>query len=369
MDKKRKFEVVYDYLRIHIDENKFSSSTKLPSEPFLSNRLSVCRETVRKAIKELEKEGLVYSVQGGGTFFNRQKALESNVYQEDFSGNRIALIIQGKDRGANSSFILAVKDELGVAGIGINIFYTDNKLSNERKCLLACKKGFKGIIVDGVKSSMLNPNIDVYSSLFSRGIPIVFYNNYYSETKYPRILNDDFGCADLLMRILYEKGHKHVAGIFLSDNSQAMMKYLGYTKALLKYSMVFDDDYVRFFNSPDLEDMEWLKKMMWVFLKSNPKCTAVVCCNIMLYKVLKSCLHDHGMKIPDDYSVICFDYSNEDFITEGVTCSVHQGYKLGISAAKQILAMINDKDYCSKDYSCTIAPVIYEGKSVKEIVD
>ena len=66
-----KHQVVADYLRIIIDQNKFSSNTKLPSEIFLTKKFSVCRETVRLSIKQLEEEGLVYSVKGSGTFYNK----------------------------------------------------------------------------------------------------------------------------------------------------------------------------------------------------------------------------------------------------------------------------------------------------------
>ena len=41
-----KAEMVYLWVRAYIEENKFSSSTKIPSEHTLSRRLAVSRETV-----------------------------------------------------------------------------------------------------------------------------------------------------------------------------------------------------------------------------------------------------------------------------------------------------------------------------------
>lgn len=69
-------DAVYGYLRIFIDENKFSSSSRLPSENYLSRRLNVCRDTVRKAVKSLEEEGLVYRIKGSGTYFFQDRALD-----------------------------------------------------------------------------------------------------------------------------------------------------------------------------------------------------------------------------------------------------------------------------------------------------
>ena len=61
MAKNSKQKIVLDYLLTYIDQNKFTSNTKLPSEIFLTKRLSVCRETVRRAIKALEDKGYVFA--------------------------------------------------------------------------------------------------------------------------------------------------------------------------------------------------------------------------------------------------------------------------------------------------------------------
>ena len=48
-----KSEMVYLWVRAYIEENKFSSNTKIPSENTLSRKLSVSRETVRRALERL----------------------------------------------------------------------------------------------------------------------------------------------------------------------------------------------------------------------------------------------------------------------------------------------------------------------------
>ena len=49
----RKSEMVYRWVRAYIEENKFSSNTKIPSETVLTRKLSVSRETVRRALSRL----------------------------------------------------------------------------------------------------------------------------------------------------------------------------------------------------------------------------------------------------------------------------------------------------------------------------
>ena len=50
-----------------------------------------------------------------------------------------------------------------------------NKFANERRCLQAVvNQGFQGFIVDGVKASLLNPNLDYYQKIYQKRIPVIF---------------------------------------------------------------------------------------------------------------------------------------------------------------------------------------------------
>ena len=100
----RKSEAVYLWVRAYIEENKFSNSSKIPSENALSRRLSVSRETVRRALDRLTQEGLLRRVRGSGTYINKGAALS---WELGGSGDRlkIGLILQGQDGNANSSLM------------------------------------------------------------------------------------------------------------------------------------------------------------------------------------------------------------------------------------------------------------------------
>lgn len=206
--------------------------------------------------------------------------------------------------------------------------------------------------------------MDVYASLYNKNVPLLFYNNYYAATDYPKIIIDDVACADLLVKALVDKGHKYISGIFFYDNYQGVMKYQGYVKALLKYNAVFDDKYVKFLISDNVEKKENFEKVLWNFLKTIPRCSAIVCCNIMIYEVIKRVLSKHNL---NNYSIVCFDYSTSDYKEEGVTCSLNPGSVLGNLVAETIIEMIEDPNYKSKDYSRLMKPVIYFGNSIKQL--
>ena len=197
---------VYRWILAYIDENKFSGNQKLPSENALSRRLSVSRETVRAAFDRLVRDGVVYKVRGSGTYFNKDLALSRELNTGD-APRRIGLILQGQDVSANSRLIEGVKSVLPAGLVDLSVFLTDNKFANERRCLQTVMlQNFSGFIVDGVKASLLNPNLDCYQELYRRRIPVVFYNNYYKNLRYPRVIVNDRECADELMELLIAAG-------------------------------------------------------------------------------------------------------------------------------------------------------------------
>lgn len=362
----RKWERVYRWLLAYIDENKFSSNQKLPSENDLCRYLNVSRDTVRIAMEQLEKEGLIYRMKGSGTFFNKDIVMS----RELGSGTecmKIGLILQGQDHDAEQELIRGIRSVVTDNQANLRIFLTDNKFSNERRCLqTVIHQNFQGFIVDGVKASMASPNLDCYREILRRGIPLVFYNNYYQNLHCPRVGVDNNASAYQLISQLACAGHRHIAGIFLYDNYQSVEKFQGAFSAMQKCGIEFQDDYIKWCISNEAHD-ESFGKSVWKFLKGIPKCTAILCCNYRIYRLVQQVLKGQGKRVPEDYSLVCFDYSGDQKEEEGITCSVYQGYKIGCEATKLLMKMIEQGKNTSYDYSLTIRPQIYVGTSVKRL--
>lgn len=356
---------VYRWLLEYIDLNKFSGNLKLPSENALCHRLNVSRETVRAALDRLRREGLIYAVRGSGTFFNKEAALSRD--PGGGARRKIGLILQGQDADANSALIRGIESVLPDDQVELRIFLTDNKFSNERRCLqTVMHQNFQGFIVDGVKASLLNPNLDCYQELYRRHIPVIFYNNYYKNLPYPRVIVDDVLCADRLISLLIQAGHRQIAGIFVYDNYQSIEKFQGMALALQKYKVEFQDDYIKWCVSNEAHDQSFVRSIDR-FLKNLPHCTAIVCCNYMIYRLVRQTLEAKGKRVPEDYSLVCFDYSGDQWEAEEITCSVHQGRRIGRQVAIQLMRMIRHKDYETNDYSLVLEPAIHVGASIRRL--
>ena len=358
-----KAEMVYLWVRAYIEENKFSSNTRLPSENTLSRKLSVSRETVRRALERLTREGLLLRVKGSGTYIDKEAALS---WELGGSGGKlkIGLILQGQDGNANSSLMEGIRSILPSDQVDLRTFLTDNKFANERHCLqTVINQGFQGFIVDGVKASLLNPNLDCYQKIYQKRIPVIFYNNYYRNLKCPRVVVNDLRCAQELIGLLIREGHRNIAGVFVSDNYQSIEKFQGMAAALQENGVEYQDDYTKWCVSNEAHDPRFVRSIDR-FLRRLPHCTAVVCCNYMIYQMVRKVLEEQGKRVPEDCSLVCFDYSRDDWEAEGVTCSVHQGYRIGREVASRLMRMIRSRDCDDLGYTYVLAPEIYLGRTV-----
>ena len=362
----KKSEQVYRWILAYIDEKKFSGNLKLPSENALCRRLEVSRETVRSALDQMVQEGLIHKVKGSGTYFNKEVAL-SRELDTGTAQWKIGLILQGQDTCANSGLIKGVKSVLPQDRVDLRIFLTDNKFSNERRCLqTVVHQNFQGFIIDGVKASLLNPNLDCYREIYRKHIPVIFYNNYYKNLRYPRVIVNDIMCADRLIGLLIQAGHRHIAGIFVYDNYQSIEKFQGMAAAMQKRGVEFQDDYVKWCVSNEAHDQRFTKSIE-KFLRGLPRCTAIVCCNYIIYRLVCQVLQEQGKRVPQDYSLVCFDYSADDWEQEGITCSIHQSRQVGIQVATRLMTMIERRDCEDKNYTLVMEPKIYIGSSIRQL--
>lgn len=362
----KKSEEVYRWLLSYIDENKFSGNLKLPSENALCRRLNLSRETVRTALDQLERERLVRRVRGSGTYINDEIAL-SRELDTGSAPLKIGLILQGQDTNANTDLLEGIKSVLPADQVDLRVFLTDNKFANERNCLqTVIHQNFQGFIIDGVKASMLNPNLDCYQEIYRRHIPTIFYNNYYKNLRCPRVIVNDMECADRLVGELIEQGHRLIAGIFVYDNYQSITKFQGTVAAMQKRGVLFQDDYIKWCVSNEAHDPRFARAIDR-FLKGLPKYTAIVCCNYMIYRLVRQVLDAQGKRVPEDCSLVCFDYSGKSWEAEGITCSLHQGQRMGRLVATRLMKMIECRDCDDKNYTYVMEPKIYIGTSIRTL--
>ncbi|KAE8759477.1 UTRA domain-containing protein [Paraburkholderia madseniana] len=71
------YEQIKTALRSRILDGTYAAHSQMPSENDLCTRFNVSRITVRQALGDLQKEGLVFKLHGKGTFVSKPKAFQN----------------------------------------------------------------------------------------------------------------------------------------------------------------------------------------------------------------------------------------------------------------------------------------------------
>src|SRR5471032_2756785 len=66
-----------DVLRARILDGQYPQDSQMPSESELGTLFKVSRITVRQALGDLQKEGLIFKIHGKGTFVAKPKAFQN----------------------------------------------------------------------------------------------------------------------------------------------------------------------------------------------------------------------------------------------------------------------------------------------------
>lgn len=333
-----KYQQLADVLRGELQRIVRQGGGKLPTESELSQRYRVSRQTVRHALKVLEAEGLVSRRQGSGTFINgRQEALNSK---------QIAVIATFLDDYIFPSILHDVQNSLSQAGYSTLVFATENKVGREReilKKLLEQKVG--AILIEGSKTALPTPNSDLYHTLQSRNIPILFFHGVYGNlAAFPCLLDDNYNGGYQLAQYLLEEGHVTLAGIFKSDDVQGPQRYHGVVSALRDAHLPIRDGGFFWYDTEDRAsllsgDYSRLDDFIEHRLKSA---TAVVCYNDEIAHHLIRRLLELGRSVPDDVAVVSFDNSFYSQIGPVPITSIgHKTDRMGKAAASMLLDMLS----------------------------
>ena len=271
-----KYKQIAEKLREIIQHNTRYGIDKLPTEQELCKKYRVSRQTIRQALDVVEKEGLIKRVQGSGSFITGLST--------DSSANIIGLLIFSEDEYIYPALIEDIRHTLYPEGFTLKVYNTFNNPDIEREILKTLLiNPLRGLIIQGSKSALPSPNLDIIRELQGKGVNIIFLHNYYDGLKNITYIKDDnYGGAYSLVRHLHELGHERIGGIFHSEDRQGIERYRGYIEAMRDYNLPVTDSMVEWFRSREYNSLEnkhdttFLRNMFPSLLEN---CTAIIIYN------------------------------------------------------------------------------------------
>ena len=354
---KPKYFSLMEQLRSDIMSGAIRPGEKLPSENELSQKYSLSRHTVRKALGILEQDGYVEAFHGRGTYCsenmrhikNSKNIAVVTTYISDYIFPRL---IQGMD------------NVLSESGYSIILKNTANSRQKEARCLEELlKKDIDGLIIEPSKSEMICKHRNLYQNLDKFEIPYVFIQGCFEQMKdKPQVLIDDCKGGYMITKYLIDLGHKHIAGVFKADDTQGQNRHKGYVRALQEAGMPYDPDMVVWFYTEDrkIHPYEGIQN-----IAKNKELDAVVCYNDQNAMGVIRALEALDLKIPEDVSITGYDNfymaNQSDF---RLTSIMHPQEKLGEMAAELLIDLIVNGENAQKQ-KIMIEPELVEGTSCR----
>ncbi|WKA46006.1 GntR family transcriptional regulator [Geobacillus zalihae] len=335
---------IRQYIMDNIQQKKWKPNDKIPSENELAEQFKVSRITVKKALDSLVEEGIIYRIQGRGSFVAKEEDSENIIYQNKVSQQNSNKLIACIIPRLNSQFITIMVGEieklLSQHGYRVILCQTYDSQQLETQTLKeVLRLGVDGIIIYPAEGETYNEEI---LKLTIEKFPLVLIDRYFRGIGANSVCTDNILGAYEATKHLLDLGHAKI-GIISSipeGTTSIEDRIKGFEKALTEYNIPIDH-HLYLLDLTLGEHDNTNKDKIRDFLSNHRDITALFVINNGL-TVMEVAL-EMGYTIPQDLSIIMFDdYEFSHLLKVPPTCMRQQEKLLGQEAVKLIISTIEN---------------------------
>ncbi|MFN4227282.1 MAG: GntR family transcriptional regulator [Candidatus Ratteibacteria bacterium] len=316
---------VKEYIKQQIAKGIFLPKQQIPSERKLCAIFNISHITVRQALIELTKEGILFRVPGKGTYVNDNINLLSTVKTET-----IGVVIPEIKNSYFTHFItdllLGIKSVSSKQNFSL-LLYTENENNYIRDIE---EKKIVGLI-------LTNPKIEDIriTMLKNKNFPFVVIGNP-TEQGVKSVDNDNILIGYHLTKLLIKYGYKKIGFINGPQHLTVSKDRLeGYKKAITKFNIYFDEKLVKY---GDFSEENGYKNT-YQLIKHNVD--ALIGADDLIAIGILQALKKIGKKIPDDIAVVgCNNSPFTAYIHPALTTFDIFPYLLGKKAMEKLAKIL-----------------------------
>ncbi|WOO86702.1 GntR family transcriptional regulator [Mollicutes bacterium LVI A0039] len=332
----KKYQKIYDDIIDKINTGTLKIGEIISSENVLSVEYNTSRATVRRALEELEKNGLIIKQQGKGSI----------VVSNNIKRKTVLLILPNIFKYIFKDLIFGIENTLRDHGINLLIARSYNDQKIERDIIRTYISTVDAIILEPTQAQYTKYlHSKTYASLESK--PTVCINSKLENFNIPSLIVDDFGSMKLLTEHIVKNHPQRILILSKTDDLQGYNRLLGTTEVLqkhpeIKYKVIEFTTY---------DEDEKIGEFSNVYKHYKPDC-------IIFYndEYANSFLSINNINpVMDDLLITGFDdteYSNGkpyQFLSPA-----HPKEQMGIDAANAIIDLLNGQTIESKVYEPNI---------------
>ena len=201
------YVIIMEFIKNKILSRELKPGDKVPSENELARMFNVSRLTARKALENLEYEGIVTRIQGLGTFVSSS--------QEMLKGKKVGVMVTNY-QDTRSALLFGITRTLQKFEIDVIPFSIDVDPFYEEKVLRELlKSGIKGLIMEPRITSLSN---SLLLSLINEKFPIVFVDRVIEGfPEVPSVTSDNKSGGKLIGK--HMKKHCVTKVLFVTEES------------------------------------------------------------------------------------------------------------------------------------------------------
>ena len=354
-DPRPKYERLRRFIADEVQLGHLQAGEALPSEQQLSEMLHIARTTVRQALAELEKDGVVKRKHGAGTFVNGVSGRLSRAGLDVF-----ALVVPGAGTGSWPALQSGFQSAATESQKQVLVCNTENSLDRQAHVFIQLiQKRVAGVAL-APTSLPLTPVYQV-KHLQDNGIPVVFCHRGVKGVNAPQLAIPFHEVGRKAGELLAMYGHRRAAFFSMHRGGEAGPGYeAGLRETLeahggsLPQSFTYWGEYV----SPDVNTQtEAIREALRHMFSDSTPPTAIMASFDPLAERIYLLLGEMGLRVPEDVSLIGFGGANrEGAITERLTSIVIDEKDLGRKAAK-ILQEMSEGQRPFYDTEKTFVPI------------
>lgn len=301
----------------------------------LNNKKDISKEMKNRILDKAKEMNYVTNI-------NAKKLASKN-------SNSIGVFLFSRDKfkfqeNTAMKYIETFLDEAKKSNYDIHLFSTDKDSSNERSILDLClERSIDGAIVIGSTKE------DNYFSDFDfNKIPVVFMEKELDvNDKGVTIITDNRDAIKIGIKYLMDLNHTKIA--FLGETNQgglADLRYKIYVKEMKKYNL-FRDEFI-FHGNFSIESGR--KVAAQIKSMENPPTAVFSSSDMMAIGLIKG-LHECGLNVPEDISVLGFDgFEIGKYIHPGLTTIKQDFYGMATKAMECLFTLIDEKEVPKEVY-------------------
>ncbi|SMQ84636.1 transcriptional regulator, GntR family [Bacillus sp. OV166] len=371
------YEKIYVSIINQIQQGLLKQGDRVPSEKDLAEEFNVSRITSKKALDILAQNKIIERIRGKGSFVaelqSEKMEMSTHSSRLNFTDSKlVGLIIPDFDDAFGLNIVKTIEEKCLQNNCNLIIRRTGGQIKEEENAIKnLVNNGVDGLIIFPVHGEHYNVEL---IKLVLTDFPLVLIDRYLKGIPASSVCTDNRSASEMLTNYLFSLGHKDVAFLSPSPNGTSTIeeRVRGFNQAYSKQGIKLNPDFLltnlncslpqKFYSDKSSDLMNTDYQTIKRFIHENHDITAFIVCEYTLALLLNKVINDLGKKVPEDYSLVCFDYP-ENHLDQATFTHIRQHeHEMGSKAVQLLMKRLKGEKFLEQTM---IDFTFVEGKSTK----